>query len=134
MRDVRQVLDVHFETISAESLQEAQRRLHQERPDCVVVAYHFDEIQAFRFIRYIRDDARFDEVAIILVCVLPFKLGASEEEVCAAYQGFGVDQFLNLHEDAQQHGWAAALARLRGECVGCCATPHRGMPVAQRSP
>ncbi|HEX6266641.1 MAG TPA: response regulator, partial [Burkholderiales bacterium] len=67
MRDVQETLAADFSTTSAESLPDAQRRLDEEPPDCVVVAYHFDEMQSFHLIRHIREHPRCADVPIILV-------------------------------------------------------------------
>lgn len=66
MRHVRKTLASDYVTISAEYMEGAKRLLEEERPDCVVVGYHFDQLRAFRLIRYIRADAKL-EVPIILV-------------------------------------------------------------------
>lgn len=55
MRSVREAWAVDSVIVSVENLNEAQQRLHDERLDCVVVAYHFDEVQAIRLISYLRD-------------------------------------------------------------------------------
>jgi len=132
MRDVREALAADAETISAESFQEAQRRLEEETPQAVVVAYHFDEIQPFRFIRCLRQDARFDSVPLLLVRILPVNLGATEAEVRQAYQDLGASEFFDLYERTRRLGAQAALDELRG-----CLRAMLGIgidPTQRRSP
>jgi PleD family two-component response regulator len=113
MRAVQQALAADTETLSAESYDHAQRLLNEERPDAVVVAYHFDEIRPVRLIRYMREDPKFAKMPILLVRVLPISLGATEEEMRGAYRALGVNDFFNLADEAQVHGEQAALDRLR---------------------
>lgn len=125
MRHVQETLAGEFLTISAQTLEEAQRQLEEFKPDCVVLAYHFDKMEAFRFIRDVREHPQFAEIPIILVCVLNYNLGTREEELRRAYEDVGIDAFFNLYEEMQQHGAEAALARFR-LAVRAAARPTAG--------
>jgi CheY-like chemotaxis protein len=116
MRGVREALAADAVIISAETLQEAQNRLEDEQPQAVLIAYHFDEIQPYRFIHHILHDARFAKLPILLLRALPVNLGAPEEDVRQAYQGFGANEFFDLHEETRRHGAQAALDMLHA-CV-----------------
>jgi PleD family two-component response regulator len=114
MRDLQAALTDDFKPIAAESYDDALRSLHETPPDLIVVAYHFDGVHPFRLIRYIRDDPRFDNVPIILVRVLPVGLGASDKgEMRKAYEALGVNEFVDLYDDAEREGREAALRRFR---------------------
>ena len=111
MAEVRRVLEAHFVVFPAENLPQAQRRLVDDKPDCVVVAYHFDEIRLFRLTRHIRAHRVFDHVVITLVRVVPFRLGATPAEIARAYGELGVEQFFDLHDEVRLLGAQQALER-----------------------
>lgn len=114
MRDVQEALAADFATVSAEDTSEAQRQLEEEAPpDCVVIAYHFDQLQAVRLIRYIRGQAKFADLPIILVCVVRYNFGAQEDIIRGAYKDLGVNEYFNLYEQIQKQGAKAALDQLR---------------------
>ena len=117
MRDVRDALIADFAMISAKDLAEAERRLKEDRPDCVVVAYHFDQMQAIRLIRYVREEPDLARLPIMLVCVLNYHLGAKEDELSRAYGDAGVNAFFNLYDEVRKHGYEAALARFRASVL-----------------
>jgi CheY-like chemotaxis protein len=117
MRDVRESLAADFAIISARDLPEAERRLKEDHPDCVVVAYHFDQMQAIRLIRFIRGEPDLARLPIVLVCVLNYHLGAKEDELSRAYGDAGVNAFFNLYDEVRKHGYEAALARFRASVL-----------------
>jgi CheY-like chemotaxis protein len=117
MRGVRDALIADFAMISAKDLAEAERRLKEDRPDCVVVAYHFDQMQAIRLIRYVREEPDLARLPIMLVCVLNYHLGAMEDDLRQAYGDAGVDAFFNLYDEIRKRGHEAALADFRASVV-----------------
>jgi CheY-like chemotaxis protein len=113
MRDVKETLATYFSPLLARDLPEAERRLKEEHPVCVVVAYHFDHMQAIRLIRYVRGEPEFADLPIVLVCVLDYHLGAKEDEIRRAYSEVGVNAFFNLYDEIRNAGYEAAIDRFR---------------------
>lgn len=100
--------------VAVHTLEEAMQLLHAEEPHLVVVGYHFDELRPFRFIQYAREQLGDSGVPIMLVRALPVHLGATTEaELRESYHRLGVHYFFNLFDEAQHHGHAAAVERLR---------------------
>jgi len=116
MRGIQDTLAANAETCSAESYEDAERLLHEKDPNGLLIAYHFDEIRPYRFIRYVRHDPQFDNVPILLVRVLRVNLGTNEHEIRKTYEALGVNQFFNLYDEVRDHGPEAALDTLRN-CV-----------------
>ena len=112
MAEVRRVLAQHLVVFSAETLAQAQARLAIDPPDCVVLAYHFDDIRPFRLIHHIRDNRALNGLPITLVRVVPFRLGATHAEISHAYHAVGVTQYFDLHEEVRRLGAQTALERL----------------------
>jgi hypothetical protein len=117
MRGVQDALAANAETCLAESYEDAERLLHEKRPSGLLIAYHFDEIRPYRFIRLIRHDPQFDNVPILLVRVLRVNLGMDEHEMFKTYEALGVDQFFNLYDETRDHGPEAALDTLRNRVL-----------------
>ena len=117
MADVKDALSPDFTTLFAHDLREAERRLAEDHPDCVVVAYHFDYMQAIRLVRYVREQSRFSDLPIFLVCVLDYDFGTKQENVSRAYKEAGVDMFINLRDEMRKEGTAIALARFRASVL-----------------
>jgi CheY-like chemotaxis protein len=113
MREVKESLAAYFSPVLAPDLPEAERRLKEERPDCVVVAYHFEQMQAIRLIRYVRGESELSDLPIVLVCVMNYRLGAKEEDIRTAYSAAGVNLFFNLYDETRNKGFEEAIARFR---------------------
>jgi len=102
------------EVIGAETWDEALERLQNAEPEVIVVCYVFDEMRPFRLLHYLRHEWRKDWVPTLLVRAVPVKLGATDEtQIRESYMTLGVDQFINLHDEEEAKGKAAALERFR---------------------
>lgn len=101
------------EVVGAETWDEAVEQLRDAEPDLVIVCYVFDDMRPFRLLHHMRHDKR-RHVPTILVRAVPVSLGRTQEaEIRESYRTLGVDEFINLHDESQEDGPAAALQRFR---------------------
>ncbi len=100
--------------IGVETWQEALRQLEALKPNGVIVCYLFDEMRPFRLLHHLRHEYAGRHVPTFLVRAVPVSLGTTNEtEIGASYRMLGVDEFINLHDEEQASGRAAALQRFR---------------------
>jgi hypothetical protein len=81
----------------------------------------FDELRPYRLIQHVRAELG-ETIPIALVRALPVRLGNEEREVRDSYLAMGVNQFLNLWTETQEHGRPAALQLFR-DCVSSLLPP-----------
>ena len=113
LQDVKDALEGLSVRI-AETYDAALAELEAHAPEAIVLAYHFDQLRPFRLVQHVRGHDELSGLPIILVRIISIELGTTKEaELEEAYRGIGVDDFLNLQTEIEQHGRAAALQRLR---------------------
>jgi PleD family two-component response regulator len=99
---------VHFEITN--TWEDATSHLDAGRFDLVIVGYHFDELRPFRFIQYVKSDARHRNIPVLLIHALPFHLGAFDaKSVRDAYVALGAVDVISLQDLRRDHGHEMAL-------------------------
>ena len=112
--EVRDLFADHLDFVTASTFEDAVQAFQARHPDLVIIGYHFDELRPYRFAEYVRSRRGATELPIVLVRILPSRMGRStEEEVREAYRAIGVQDFFSIPDELHEHGRAAALARMR---------------------
>lgn len=103
---IRDALAAQADVGFAESLESAMSAFRAQRPDLVIVGYHFDHARPYRMIQAVREDSA--AVPILLVRALPLDLrDARDAQIRESYAELGASQYLVLDEHAVGRGDSA---------------------------
>jgi hypothetical protein len=113
--------DVHV--LHCETLEQAIERIAAEKVHLIVLCYLFDDLRPFRLIHHVRNDLGRPDVPILLVRAVDWQLDEAQlRQMTRAYEGIGIDGFVDLCAEAQAHGDEAALQRFRRSVMSRLAT------------
>ncbi len=111
---VARLLDAEFHVITVDTWNEAVQCLHDDRPDALIVGYHFDGMRAYRFINHVRHDPAGERLGILVVRGSLISMKVDDAALAESYRAVGADDYVALDKAAQAERFADEAKRLCG--------------------
>ena len=119
LRELAPVIDGAARVLTAETYEQAMQRCMDDRPDAVLVGYHFDEVRPYRLIQELKEQACAKGIPVILVRALALASSGDEsDEIRAGYRELGADDFIDFFAERKSLGKKLAGEWLRERLLG----------------
>ena len=111
---VEKCLGSAYEYCWTTSEQAAEAALLVQKPDLVIVGYHFDSLHPYRLIQHVRGSPGTARLPILLLRALElFRDTGSEGQIREAYVALGATAFFSLYDEERRVGVAKAADAFR---------------------